>query len=102
MQDYEIRGFTRKCAATGEVIAPGATFYTVIRPGLPEYLREDYSLAAWKAPPEDAIAWWKSIATETGNRKPRVPSEIILEYFEQLEHDASRDEERFVLALLMI
>lgn len=102
MQDYEIRGFTRKCAATGEVIPAGATFYTVVRPGAPEYLREDYSLSAWKGPPEDAIAWWKSIATESGVRKPRVPSEIIIEYFEQLEQDAARDEERFVLALLMI
>ncbi len=102
MHEYEIRGFTRKCAATGEVIAPGSHFYTVVRPGMPEYVREDFSLAAWKGPPEDAIAWWKSIATESGNRKPRVPSEIILEYFENLELDPQRDEERFVLALLMI
>jgi hypothetical protein len=102
MHEYEIRGFTRKCAATGEVIAPGATFFTVVRPGMPEYVREDFSLTAWNGPPEDAIAWWKSIATESGNRKPRVPSEIILEYFEQLEQDPSRAQERFVLALLMI
>lgn len=102
MQDYEIRGFTRKCAASGEVIAPGATFYTVVRPGIPEYAREDYSLSGWKGPPDDAIAWWKSIATESGVRKPRVPSEIILEYFESLAEDVGREEERFVLALLMV
>lgn len=102
MHEYEIRGFTRKCAATGEPIPPGSMFYTVIRPGMPEYVREDYSLSAWKGPPEDAIAWWRSIATETGQRKPRVPSEIILEYFEQLEQDPTRDEERFLLALLMV
>lgn len=102
MQDYEIRGFTRKCAATGEAIAPGSTVFTVVRPGVPEYVREDFSAIAWKGPPDDAIAWWKSIATESGQRKPRVPSEIILEYFEQLEQDPSREEERFVLALLMI
>jgi hypothetical protein len=102
MHEYEIRGFTRKCVVTGDVIAPGAVFYTVVKPGMPEYTREDYSASAWEGPPIDAIAWWKSIATESGNRKQRVPSEIILEYFEQLEADAERDEERFVLALLMI
>lgn len=102
MHEYEIRGFTRKCAATGEVIAPGSHFYTVVRPGMPEYVREDFALSVWKGPPEDAIAWWKSIATESGHRKPKVPSEIILEYFENLELDPDRDDERFVLALLMI
>jgi hypothetical protein len=66
--------------------------------------RQDYSEAGWQGPPEGALGWWKSqMPDASGSRKTTLaPNDVILQYFEQLEGDAGRQDLRYVLALLMI
>jgi hypothetical protein len=103
MLDFEVQRFTRHCHATGRELAPGETFYSVLVPEHGQVQRRDYSAAAWPGPPEKALGWWKSHVSEPQARKAQLaPSEVMLEYFEQLGDDLALADERYVLALLMI
>jgi hypothetical protein len=102
--DFDIQRCTRRCAALGRDLAPGEMFYSaLIRQG-PDVVRCDYSAEAWQGAPEGAIGWWKSqMPDASGVKKAALaPSEVLLQYFEQLEGDPTRQDLRYVLALLMI
>ncbi len=103
MIDYEISRCTRRCAATDRELQPGETFFSVLIPSGGQVLRRDYSVAEWKAPPENALGWWKSIMADATARKPQwAPHEVMLDFFESLESDPTREDLRYVLALLLV
>ncbi|WP_425614284.1 hypothetical protein NA78x_004151 [Anatilimnocola sp. NA78] len=103
MLDFEISRCTRRCAATDRELQPGETYYSVLVPSGAQVLRQDYSAAEWKGPPEKALGWWKATMADATARKPQwAPHEVMLEFFETLEHDPSREDLRYVLALLLV
>lgn len=103
MIDYEVSRCTRRCAATDRELAPGEAFYSVLLPSGGQVLRQDFSAAEWKGPPENALGWWKGTMPDTTTRKPQwAPHEVMLEYFEGLESDPTREDLRYVLALLLV
>ncbi len=104
MLDFEVQRCTRRCAALDRELAPGETFYSVLIPQGGNVVRRDYSAEAWQGPPEEAIGWWKSqMPDAAGARKVTLaPNDVILQYFEQLEGEADKQDMRYVLALLMI
>jgi len=103
MFDFEIARFTRHCHATGRELAPGETFYSVLVTEGAEVVRQDFAAAAWQGPPEKAIGWWKSQVPHLHNKKLNLaPSEVMLQYFQELEGRPDKEDERYVLALLMI
>ena len=69
MFDIEIQRCTRRCAVTGEELAAGAEFYSVLVPDGAEILRHDFSAPAWTEPPENAIACWE-VADARPGRQP--------------------------------
>jgi hypothetical protein len=102
--DFDIQRCTRRCAALDRELAPGETFYSVLVPRGADVVRQDYSREAWQGPPENALGWWKSqMPDASGVKKATLaPSDVLLQYFEQLESDPTRQDLRYVLALLMV
>jgi hypothetical protein len=101
--DFEIARFTRHCHATGRELAPGESFYSVLVTEGAEVVRHDYAADAWQGPPEKAIGWWKSqVPHPHGKKLNLAPSEVMLQYFQELEGRPDKEDERYVLALLMI
>src|SRR6187549_1574499 len=103
MSDFEVQRCTRQCAKTERQLLPGETVYSVLLAEGSEIKRLDYAAEAWQAPPETAIAWWKSqLPGASSKRVHWAPNEVILDYFERLQSDESKADIRYVLALLMI
>ena len=52
--------------------------------------------------PEKVIAWWKSLVPGASSKKMQLaPSEVMLQYFQELEGRPDKEDERYVLALLL-
>jgi hypothetical protein len=102
--DFEIQRCSRRCAALGRDLAPGETFYSVLVRRGADVVRQDYSQEGWQGAPEGAIGWWKSHMPDAlGAKKSTLaPNDVILQFFEQLEHDPTQQDLRYVLALLMV
>jgi hypothetical protein len=103
MLDFDIQRFTRHCHSTGRELSPGEAFYSVLVSEGAQVVRHDYAADAWPGPPEKALGWWKSQVPETHTKKMQLaPSEVMLQYFQELEGRPDKEDERYVLALLMI
>lgn len=103
MFDFEIARFTRHCHATGRELAAGESFYSVLVTEGAEVIRRDFAAAAWPGPPEKSLGWWKSqVPQPHANKVNLAPSEVMLQYFQELEGRPDKEDERYVLALLMI
>lgn len=103
MLDFEIGRFTRHCHATGRELGAGEAFYSVLLSEGAEVVRRDYAADTWQGPPEKALGWWKSRVPHPDDRKLHMaPSEVMLQYFQELEGRPDKEDERYVLALLMI
>jgi len=102
MIDYEVSRCTRRCAATDRELQPGEAFYSVLLPSGGQVIRQDFCVAEWKGPPENAIGWWKSTMADASRKPQWAPHEVMLEFFEGLEQDPTREDLRYVLALLLV
>jgi hypothetical protein len=84
-------------------LAPGEQFYSALVSEGAELVRLDYSVDAWRGPPQNALGWWKSrmpVASE--KRMHWAPNDVMLELFEQLEEQPDKQDMRYVLALLLV
>lgn len=102
--DYEVQRCTRHCAASGRELREGEVFYSVLIHQDKEIARLDYAAEAWTGPPGEAVvAWWKSQVPErAAQRAQMAPSDVLLEYFRDLETRGDRPDVLYVLALLLI
>ncbi|TVS09702.1 MAG: hypothetical protein EA424_26575 [Planctomycetaceae bacterium] len=103
MVDFDIQRCSRRCAKSDQEFAPGEVFYSVLIAKGSEIVRYDYSEAAWEGPPDEAIGWWRSQMPEpTARRANWAPNDVMLDYFQQLESQAEKQDVRYILTLLMI
>ena len=100
--DYEIQRCTRHCAQTGRELIPEELFYSVLLEDGTQLKRLDYSIEAWKGPPEGAIGWWKSQMPSPNKRRRWAPNDVMLRFFEELGEQAEKRDMRYVLALLLV
>lgn len=101
--DYEIQRCTRRCAVTDRELKPGETFYAVLVAENATLTRHDYSPEAWQGPPEGAVGWWKSqVPSPDARRMHWAPNDVMLQLFDELEHQPERQDMRYVLALLLV
>ncbi|NUQ60943.1 MAG: hypothetical protein HUU20_00535 [Pirellulales bacterium] len=101
--DYEVKRFSRHCAETGRELAPGEEFHSVLIAAGADLERKDYSAEAWQGPPEGAIGWWKSqVPSSETRRMTWAPNDVLLQFFEELEQQADKQDMRYVLALLLV
>ena len=103
MVDFEVQRCTRRCAKTQRELQPGETFYSVLVAEGKDVLRYDYAADAWTGEPDKALGWWKSRVPElNAARLHWAPSDVMLQYFEDLEGQESKRDERYVMALLLL
>ena len=101
--DYQVTKATRRCAASGRELAEGEVFYSALISEGGDVRRYDYAADAWPGPPEGVVGWWKSqVPTREAKKAKVAPSEMLLELFDQLEHQPLKADMRYVLALLMV
>jgi len=101
--DYEFQRFTRRCEVTERDLTPGEEFYSVLVAEGSKLVRHDYSAEAWQGPPEGAVGWWKSeVPHPDAKRVHWAPNDVMLHCFDELEHQPTRQDMRYVLALLLV
>jgi hypothetical protein len=103
--EYQFRPLGKKCAATGEDLAPGSTVHSVVVEKDGEILRFDYSEKGWSGPPEGTIGSWTCVVPQPAIAK-RAPldTNTLMTCFEQLTEEANpaQDGLRYILALYLI
>lgn len=103
MIDFDVQRCTRKCHNTQRELRAGETIYSAIVRHGADVVRQDFSLEGWTGPPENSLGHWKSVVTEaTTKRVQWAPNDMMLSYLEQLEQDPSREDVRYLLALLLV
>jgi len=101
--EYEFKGCTRKCAATGQDLPEGANVVAVLVSDGSGWKRLDYAESSWPGPPHGALAWWKTkVPPREGPRVKLAPNEILFQFFVQLFQEQQRPDLMYVLALLLI
>ena len=103
--EYQIQPHTRRCAATGQEIRPGETFYTVLLEEGSQFVRRDYSVAAWQGAPAGAFSFWMGKVPENAeSRRPPIDDELLLDCFHRLEGQSATHQInfRYVVALLLM
>lgn len=103
MIDFDISRCTRKCASTDRELRAGETCYSVLVAEGADTVRRDYAAEAWQGPPEGAIGWWKSVVVDPNAKRMHwAPSDVMLNYFVQLEGNPAAEDTRYVLGLLLV
>lgn len=103
MIDFELQRCTRKCHATQRELRAGETIVSAIVRSGADVVRQDYSLEGWTGPPENCLGHWKSVVTEAVTKRVQwAPNDMMISYLEQLEQDPSREDVRYLLALLLV
>ena len=103
--EYQFRPIGKKCAATGQELAPGSTCHSVLveRNGVLERL--DYSEAGWKGSPEGTVGIWKCVVPAPAEvRHEPLDTSALMTCFEQLIEEANpaREGLQYILALLLV
>ena len=101
--DFEVQRCTRRCAATDRALEPGDDCYSVLEVQGADVIRKDFCREAWSGVPENAFGWWKSRVPEPTAKKIKLaPNDVLLELFDQLADNRSKQDLRYVLALLLV
>ncbi len=105
MTDYQIQASTRRCAATGQELRPGERYYSVLIDDGLTLTRKDYSVTAWRGPPEGAFSFWQGrLPAGSSSRRPSIDDDLLLDCFTRLEGELEPGKRnfRFVLGLLLV
>ena len=103
--EYQFRPIGKKCATTGEDLAPGSTCYSVLVERNGELQRLDFSSQGWSGPPEGALGVWKcQVPKAVEVRHEPLDTNALMRCFEVLTEEANPEREglRYILALLLV
>jgi len=105
MTDYEIQASSRKCCVSGRELRSGEKYYSVLLDQAGKLVRNDYSVEAWKGPPEGSFSFWMgTIAAPDSRRRPPIDDEMLMDCFGRLEGqpEPAKIRFRYILALLLM
>jgi hypothetical protein len=101
--DFEVQRTSRRCTATDVPLEPGDVCYSMLEVQGAEVIRKDFCSAAWTDPPNEALAWWRTLIPEPTAKKIKLaPNDVLLELFDQLAEDPAHCDLRYVLTLLLV
>jgi len=101
--DYNVARCTKHCHETEREFQPGEAFYSALIVDGADIERRDYSVEAWQGEPEGAIGWWKSrMPGRDTTRKRWAPNDVMLDFFDELIEDPSRQDMCYILSLLLV
>lgn len=103
--DFQIQASSRRCCVTGRELNSGEKFYSVLIEQSGKLVRQDYSVEAWKGPPEGAFSFWLArVNPPESKRRPPIDDEMLLDCFARLEGqtDLGKVRFRYIVALLLM
>ena len=104
-QQWEVEPTTGRCAQTGDPLAEGDEFYTVLFEDGDSFRRVDYAVAAWTGVPDGAFCHFKSrVPVKEKRKRLLVDNDVLANFFVRLadETEEVRVQFRFVLALILM
>ncbi len=104
-QQYQVEHSSGVCVETGRKLDEGEVFHTVLIEDGESFRRADYSVQAWKGPPEGAYCHYKAqVAVKAKKQKLLVNDDLLSDFFTRLadEQIEVRLQFRFVLALILM
>jgi hypothetical protein len=100
--DFTIGKCTRKCAVSGQPLAPGEHFYSVVVGEGDAVVRKDISTAAWTGPPPQTVGWWRVKMPDAAAKKLQpAPVGVLLDTLSKLLEQPGDDALAYMLALLL-
>jgi hypothetical protein len=103
MIDFDIQRCSRRCCVTDRELKAGETCFSALVAEAANVVRRDYSAEGWTGPPEGAIGWWKTVVVDPGaGRLHWAPNDVMLNYFERLGENPAAEDDRYVMALLLV
>jgi hypothetical protein len=105
MATYEFACPTKRCARTQRPLQPGERYMAALFQRDGELIREDVSLEAWNAPPQEAFAWWQTRVPADEPARPAVIDDgLVYDCFTRLdgEMEPQKANFRYVLALWLM
>lgn len=91
------------CSTTGRPFAPGEVFFSALVRGPGGLGRIDVTADAWNAPPENAVAWWRSAYPRVESAAPSLaPVDVLLDVLEELDGKPDDAAFRYLLALELV
>ncbi len=91
------------CSRCSTEFRPGQSFFSALSEQQQELAREDFCPPCWEQASKDELfCFWKTRRL-SGERMPRLDTEVVFDLFENLKHAdrADREQLRFVLALYL-
>ena len=106
-RQWDLPGSTGVCAATGQALAPGASYWTAVTVEEGAFVRRDYAQAAWNDELREQAFWcWRGrMPDPDAPAGPRLASdEVILDFFHRLAESTAPEHRsfRYVLGLLLV
>lgn len=104
-QKWQVEPATGRCAITGRTFEEGDEFHTVLVENGETFTRADYSVEAWKGPPDGAFCHFKTrVPVKEKRKKLLVDDQVLGGFFRRLakETEPVRVHFRFVLALILM
>jgi hypothetical protein len=91
------------CAHTGRPLVSGELFYSCLVRSKGKLDRIDCCSEAWQGPPEQTLAWWRSLyATPEAGGSSLAPPDVLLDVLEQLEDKPEDAALRYLVALQLV
>lgn len=103
--EYQFRPIGKKCAATGQDLAPGSVCHSVLVEKDGQFQRLDFADKSWSGPPPGTVGQWKCVVPRPAEvRREPLDTNALMTCFEQLteEMNPARDGLRYILALLLV
>ncbi len=100
--DFAFGKCSKKCWVSGQPLAPGEAYYSVVVPDGHDLQRRDISLAAWTGAPEGAIGWWRCrMPDATAKKLQPAPVGVLLDTLTELQQRPGSETLAYLLALLL-
>ncbi|MFN5757747.1 MAG: hypothetical protein ACK54F_10555 [Planctomycetia bacterium] len=101
--DLKLHRPNGSCGKSGRGFVPGELFYSALVRSTGAIERIDICAEAWGGPPEQSLAWWKSLYPAADSAGSTLaPVEVLLDVLEQLDGQPDEKALRYLLALELV
>ena len=101
--DLKLQRPGSSCQSTEASFVAGDTIYSALVRDGGSLLRLDWSAAAWPGPPDNTLAWWRSVVPEAEEKGVQLaPVDILLDTLEALGSEPDDAPLRYLLALQLV
>jgi len=108
-KEYDIVGLSGVCSSCGKAFAAGEEFIACLFADEDRYIRKDFCSECSRQQEDEirsAFSHWRSKlpAKDDKNKKPRINTDVLIEFFEKTADDDAPEKInfRFVLALMLM